>query len=1080
MQKILPALLCLLFSVSAYAQPTSAPPTPSQAAVDVISLFGESYTSATGLTPTTFGVNNNTAVVANEAGNEVYQFNVVDGDFQGFDLDEAIDLTAMENIHYDIWVEGTIDVGAIFNTTVSYHAGGHLTGQTTGYVHTNPIPTGQEGQWLSFDIPFNSFAPDLSTSPKDIISQLVFTFTNLTSTGPIYVDNIYFWKPPVDPAMDASLSDLQVDGATIDGFSPTELNYTVNVSSADPIPQITAATTTNMNATATITQAGAVPGQAMVEVTAEDGVTTQTYTVDFVLSISGPTTVPPAPTQAEADVISLFSDAYTSATGLTPTTFGVNNNTAAVVEAAGNDVYEFTIVDGDFQAFTLDDAIDLTTMENIHYDIWVGGTTNVGAIFNTVISYHADGHLTGQTTGYANTNPIAPGQEGQWLSFDIPFSNFAPDLAANPKDIISELVFAYTNLSDVGPIYMDNLYFWKTPTDPATDASLSDLQVDGATVEGFSPSELNYTVNVSEGAPVPQITAATTTNMNATAAITQAAAVPGQATVEVTAEDGVTMQTYTVDFILSTVGPTTAPPTPTQAEEDVISLFSDAYTSATGLTPTTFGANNNTAAVVEAAGNDVYEFTIVDGDFQAFTLDEAIDLTEMENLHYDIWVAGTTDVGAIFNTTISYHAGGHLTGQTTGYVHTNPIATGQEGQWLSFDIPFSNFAPDLAANPKDIISELVFAYTNLSDVGPIYMDNLYFWKTPTDPATDASLSDLQVDGATVEGFSPSELNYTVNVSEGAPVPQITAATTTNMNATAAITQATAVPGQATVEVTAEDGVTMQTYTVDFTVSIVGPTTAPPTPTIPASRVISLFSEAYTSATDLTPTTFGANNNTAAVVEAAGNDVYEFTIVDGDFQGFELGNAIDLTMMDTLHYDIWVGGTTDVGAIFNTTISYHAGGHLTGQTTGYAHTNPIAAGQEGQWLSFDIPFSSFAPDLAANPKDIISELVFVYTNLSDVGPIYIDNIYFYRDVMTSTPDVSALSERIEVYPNPTQLGEVVNFSEIPALIEVFSMEGRLLRTSKTGYLQTVGLQSGTYVLKITTEAGDKAVKKLILH
>ena len=47
------------------------------------------------------------------------------------------------------------------------------------------------------------------------------------------------------------------------------------------VPQITAATTTDANAQTTITQATAIPGDATVVVTAQDGTTTQTYTVSY-------------------------------------------------------------------------------------------------------------------------------------------------------------------------------------------------------------------------------------------------------------------------------------------------------------------------------------------------------------------------------------------------------------------------------------------------------------------------------------------------------------------------------------------------------------------------------------------------------------------------------------------------------------------------------------------------------------------------------------------------------------------------------------------------------------------------------
>ncbi len=82
---------------------------------------------------------------------------------------------------------------------------------------------------------------------------------------------------------------------------------------------------------------------------------------------------------------------------------------------------------------------------------------------------------------------------------------------------------------------------------------------------------------------------------------------------------------------------------------------------------------------------------------------------------------------------------------------------------------------------------------------------------------DASLSDLQVDGETIDGFAPGILNYTYGVPEGtSDVPQITTATPTDPDVTGVeITQATEIPGDATVEVTSANGNVTLTYTVSY-------------------------------------------------------------------------------------------------------------------------------------------------------------------------------------------------------------------------------------------------------------------------
>ena len=82
-----------------------------------------------------------------------------------------------------------------------------------------------------------------------------------------------------DPRQDATLSDLQVDGVTIPDFSPATFNYTY-LADADARPDVSV-TTTQSGASAAIDPADGVPGTTTIVVTAEDGVSTETYRVNF-------------------------------------------------------------------------------------------------------------------------------------------------------------------------------------------------------------------------------------------------------------------------------------------------------------------------------------------------------------------------------------------------------------------------------------------------------------------------------------------------------------------------------------------------------------------------------------------------------------------------------------------------------------------------------------------------------------------------------------------------------------------------------------------------------------------------------
>ncbi len=82
----------------------------------------------------------------------------------------------------------------------------------------------------------------------------------------------------------------------------------------------------------------------------------------------------------------------------------------------------------------------------------------------------------------------------------------------------------------------------------------------------------------------------------------------------------------------------------------------------------------------------------------------------------------------------------------------------------------------------------------------------------------ATLSDLKVDGTTVANFAPTTFTYNVELPYGTTNVPVVTATTTDAKATAVITAATALPGTTTIDVTAENGTTKYSYSVNFTIA----------------------------------------------------------------------------------------------------------------------------------------------------------------------------------------------------------------------------------------------------------------------
>ena len=88
--------------------------------------------------------------------------------------------------------------------------------------------------------------------------------------------------------------------------------------------------------------------------------------------------------------------------------------------------------------------------------------------------------------------------------------------------------------------------------------------------------------------------------------------------------------------------------------------------------------------------------------------------------------------------------------------------------------------------------------------------------------TKATLTDIQIDGESLSGFTADEMSYNIELEFDAVAAPIVTAEAAD-DATVSITQATGVPGSATVVCTSYDGTSeTKTYTINFTKEAVAP------------------------------------------------------------------------------------------------------------------------------------------------------------------------------------------------------------------------------------------------------------------
>jgi hypothetical protein len=150
-----------------------------------------------------------------------------------------------------------------------------------------------------------------------------------------------------------------------------------------------------------------------------------------------------------------------------------------------------------------------------------------------------------------------------------------------------------------------------------------------------------------------------------------------------------------------------------------------------------------------------------------------------------------------------------------------------------------------------------------------------------------------------------------------------------------------------------------------------PSSAAPTPTVPAANVISVFSDAYTnvSGTNLNPN--WGQTTVVTQVPIAGNNTLKYS--GFNYQGIQLGSSQNVSGMSYLHIDYYSADSTGLNAYLISTGPVEKAKAL---------TVPTNSG----WSSVEIPLSNFSP---VNLSDIIQ------LKFDGNGTIYLDNIYFHN-------------------------------------------------------------------------------------
>ena len=422
------------------------------------------------------------------------------------------------------------------------------------------------------------------------------------------------------------------------------------------------------------------------------------------------------PVRSASDVVSLFGDAYTNVTG---TKWFPNWGQATVVtdlKVAGVSTKYYAGLN--YQGAQFASAVNASSMTNLHVDMWSSNCTSVLLyLINTSPS----------TVQQADTITLTP---SSWNSIDIPLSKYN-NIALNN---VGQIMLVGNVPTGGGNVYVENFYFWKSSNVPT---------ITGFTIPAKILGDAPFTIT----APISNSTGAftyTSSDISVATISGNTITIVGGGSSLITANQAAA-GSYLAGSATATLSVTypalTIPaPTPTHANTDVISLYSDSYTNVAGIDWFPGWGQSTAASNIVIAGDTTRLYQNMN--YQGVQLASPIDVSAMNYLHVDIYTPNST----AFDISLINTSPATVEQKYTLY----PTLSG----WNGFDIPLSVYS-NIALNN---VGQIKLVDTPFGK-GTIYMDNMYFWKIGTTGMTAAPIP-TQTAANVISLFSDTYTNVT--------------------------------------------------------------------------------------------------------------------------------------------------------------------------------------------------------------------------------------------------------------------------------------------------------------------------------
>lgn len=293
-----------------------------------------------------------------------------------------------------------------------------------------------------------------------------------------------------------------------------------------------------------------------------------------------------------------------------------------------------------------------------------------------------------------------------------------------------------------------------------------------------------------------------------------------------------------------------------------------------------------------------------------------------------------------------------------------------------------------------------------------WIDEVKFEKLGTITPPTASIlngQDEVVSSETGANITLTGLNTTINLPNG--INQNATASpyyytfTSSNTAVATVSEAGVVTvlgaGDAVITAQMGDLPVVGSLTINSIGTPVQPTVAAPTPTVDASKVISMFSNAYDNVPiDTWNTHWLYSTAEESFIQIAGDDVIRYRNLN--FVGIEFSaQTIDATNMTHFHLDIWTPDPTNAPKSFKALLVDFGANNTYGGGDDVSHEVSITAPtlSTENWVSLNIPLTNFT---GLTSKAHLAQLVLS----GDLPNIYLDNVYFYNNGTPPTVPTTA--------------------------------------------------------------------------